>query len=451
MQHIIEQYEAILRKIDEIKQPAVKESRNLNAAELEKVNALTRESDALGHQVEAWTAMNKTEQDLARAKGAFTAAPTKKPDYSKKDNKDRDQASFAKIVRAIALQGQGARFDGAEKEAVDEGMNEARGLPSQGGIFISRDYLERMMMKNPQFRAKMGLNRAYTATGQTSVDGDQGGINIQTDVAQAIGGLFAPNWLDTLGATRMSGLVGNLRLPRHVLGTNPAHKTENAASDAYVSTFTSQTMQPHRLPTYVDVSRQEMEQVPYIESFVVGDITKQLGNAMEQAIINGVTAGPTGIMGDSTISLASSTSNALTYLNLRSFERTLKNKNAFQGNVGYLGSNDVAYKLQTTAKLLTGQSTSTYPVSLMEEEGKLNGYPAYFTKNVSSTISSTLTALILANWNDLVIGNWSGIEIIPDMVTQAATGYMRIHFAVYYDAIVRRPDSFLICKDITAA
>ena len=435
VQNILEQNEALLREVDAIKTAAAKENRSLSADELQKVANITKRSDELSQQVEAYSAMSKAEKDAAMRSAAFNVSPAGKPDYSKKDEQDRNQFSLARTIQTIVTQGMNAKFVGADAEAIKEGFSESRSLPNHNqGFFISADYLRRGLKQS----------RAYNV----ATDGSD---IVQTDVAQAIGALFAPNWLDALGVTRLTGLQGNLRLPRHVKGSNPAFKTENAAAGAYSSTFESKLLTPKRLPTYVDVSRQEMLQVPYVEQFVIGDLTKQLNNLVESAIINGASDGPTGIIGDTDISLASSTSNALTYLNLRSFERTLKNKNAFQGSLGYLSNPDVEYKLQTTAKLLSGQSSSTYPVSLMEDSGKINGLPAYFTKNVSNTISTDKSALILGNWSDLVTGQWSGLEILVDPYTQATEGYVRVQFAMYFDAVVRRPDSFLICKDITSA
>ena len=51
--------------------------------------------------------------------------------------------------------------------------------------------------------------------------------------------------------------------------------------------------------------------------------------------------------------------------------------------------------------------------------------------------------LILGNFNDLVIGQWGGIDLTVDPYTQAANGKIRLVVNAYFDAKPQRAASFV--------
>ena len=55
----------------------------------------------------------------------------------------------------------------------------------------------------------------------------------------------------------------------------------------------------------------------------------------------------------------------------------------------------------------------------------------------------TSKGLILGNFNDLVIGQWGGIDLTVDPYTQAANGKIRLVVNAYFDAKPQRADSFV--------
>jgi HK97 family phage major capsid protein len=91
-----------------------------------------------------------------------------------------------------------------------------------------------------------------------------------------------------------------------------------------------------------------------------------------------------------------------------------------------------------------------------EGDKSLNGYNIVFSNNVPSTLAkggsgNVLSALIFGNFNDLVIGQWGGIEVLVDPYTQARTGTTRYIINSFHDVAVLRAQSFAAIVDIVTA
>jgi hypothetical protein len=78
--------------------------------------------------------------------------------------------------------------------------------------------------------------------------------------------------------------------------------------------------------------------------------------------------------------------------------------------------------------------------------------------NVSTNVPSTLTkgstsgschALILGNFAQVMLGFWSGVDVVIDNSTLSTSGGTRIAFFQDVDVAVRIPNAFCAIKDIT--
>ncbi len=124
------------------------------------------------------------------------------------DGEQRDMARFdiGRMLRSMHASAKGAKssLDGIEAEMVQEGEREARsaGIES-AGLFLPRSFVRRCHER-----------RDLTATGQTSVAGDQGGMIIATEKAGLLDDFFNASVMRSAGATVLEGLVGNLDIPQ---------------------------------------------------------------------------------------------------------------------------------------------------------------------------------------------------------------------------------------------
>jgi hypothetical protein len=58
------------------------------------------------------------------------------------------------------------------------------------------------------------------------------------------------------------------------------------------------------------------------------------------------------------------------------------------------------------------------------------------------------TEMIFGNFNDLVIGEWGGLDVLFDPYTGSSTGSMRVTAFMDLDVAVRHAESFAAIQDL---
>lgn len=229
------------------------------------------------------------------------------------------------------------------------------------------------------------------------------------------------------GASYMTGLIGNVSIPAYS-GSNVAWAGETAAASDSAGTFSEVTLEPKRLTAYIDVSKQFLIQdSDSAEEMLKRDIVAAISNKLEATILGkeaGDATKPAGLLNGVTADEA-----APTYKDIVKMEADLEAKNV-TGDIKFIVSPSAKADLKTTDK---GTDTGKY---LMEDD-EINGYPVLCTSNVADK------GMIMANWSDLVIGQWGGIDLTVDPYTQAASGKVRLVINAYFDAKPRRADAFV--------
>jgi HK97 family phage major capsid protein len=90
--------------------------------------------------------------------------------------------------------------------------------------------------------------------------------------------------------------------------------------------------------------------------------------------------------------------------------------------------------LKTTEKSATGTSANF----IYETNNTINGYPAYVSNSMPDSTA------VFANFSDILIGFYSGLDIMVDPYTGSAAGTVRVIAMQDYDVAIRHPES--ICK-----
>ena len=129
-----------------------------------------------------------------------------------------------------------------------------------------------------------------------------------------------------------------------------------------------------------------------------------------------------------------------TYKGIVDMESAVDLDSAMINNVSYIMHKGARGILKTT---LRAPSVSE---GFIFEDGMVNGYKTFVTGGVASGLQSTTDeyGVIFGNWADLVIGQWGGLELTVDPYTQAGNGMVRLVINSYFDAKVRRDESFAI-------
>lgn len=364
-----------------------------------------------------------------------------------------DLFDFSKVLRHLERTARGSHsvLDGAELELVQEGEKEARDAKVQAGGIV----LPRMLVRRGGYNPN-AERRDVTATGTTSVTGDQGGMTVATNKYGLLDDFFNRSVMREAGATVLEGLVGNLDIPRLVAGTAGAKKGENAASDEVTPTTAMLSLQAKRLPAYIDISQQLlMQSSSAIEAILRKHITAQMLAVQETAFFHGGgTNEANGIAGTSGIgSVAGGTNGAAPLLShIIGLETAVDTTNALLGNLRYASNGQIRGKLKGTQKV-----ASTDSRMLLDNDGLLNGYSPLFTNAISRTLTkgtsaSVCSAIFFGNFADYFIGYWSGVslEMVRDK-TNAISGLYTLVANAYYDGGVGRPKSFAAMLDALGA
>ena len=138
---------------------------------------------------------------------------------------------------------------------------------------------------------------------------------------------------------------------------------------------------------------------------------------------------------------------APTWANIIALESAVAVANADVGNLAYCTNAKVRGKLKSVEK-----ATTTGMFVYTEGSTPLNGYTSVITNQVSSTLvkgtsGSVCSAIFFGNWRDLLIGMWSGLDLLVDPYTGSTAGTVRVVALQDVDVAVRHPESFAAMLD----
>lgn len=242
---------------------------------------------------------------------------------------------------------------------------------------------------------------------------------VATDTLNILGPLYDNLVLAQAGATMLTGLVGNLRLPTYS-GSSAGWAGEIASASDGKGSFADITFSPKRLTAYIDVSNQFLIQDSVnAEALLRQDLAMAIRQKLEATLLGnaaGSTTQPAGMFNGVTDQITP------TYKEMIKLEQTLEEKNV-TGELHYIMSPAIKAALRGTAK-------DTGSGRFLMEGPDVNGIPALVTNNAKG--------IVLGNFADYVVCQWGGIELIVDTLTKATEGTTRIVINSYWDAKPRR-------------
>jgi HK97 family phage major capsid protein len=478
LKELIEQRAAALAKAEALVALSEKENRAFTDAEQTAYTGHigeVRGFDTKITQAKEQAELRKTQDALAleqrnanpTARAAAPVDMSVQGEYSEEQIRAIQGYSYLKGIRQMLTQ---ERCDGVELEMHQEAQREAcaAGTTIEGNFGVPLVVLQRAGLRSME-------TRAITATGQTSAAGDQGGLAIQTNVGSIIERFYAKLLVKKMGTRILDGLVGNLLFPRHVTDDEAAVKGENNAAPVTSSTMNSITLSPRRVPVVLEISRQfSMQTSPSVEAYLRDDISFQIAKIIDTYCISGTgssgqpygilnTAGIATLYAGATVSIvngvptitapASGTNAngaALSYADIVLLERAIAIADADMGKLGFITNPQVRAALKLTPKI-----GSTYPTFVWPDSGQdLIGYNAGVTTqmpaNGAKGSSTTLSSIIYGNWDDAVMGQWGGLDMLINPYSKDDQGIIRINAWSFFDFNVRRPKSFAAILDAAA-
>jgi HK97 family phage major capsid protein/HK97 family phage prohead protease len=248
--------------------------------------------------------------------------------------------------------------------------------------------------------------------------------------------------LYAMGATRLTGLQGNVSIPKqstaatpYWLGTEATQITESQQA------FTQINMSPKNVGGYTEVSRQLLLQSnPSAESLIMADLAAVVGIEIDRVGFNGsgVSGQPLGIL--QTSGIGSVTGTSLDYADIIEFMTDCAAANALWAAAGYVTTPVVAGLLMARVKY----SNTASPIwEGMLQDGTINNYRAMATNNVPTA------SMLFGDYSKTVIGEWGVLEIEVNPYANFQAGIIGIRAMASIDVAVRYPVAYSAASSIT--
>lgn len=267
-------------------------------------------------------------------------------------------------------------------------------------------------------------------------------VGTQLEGAQFIDMLRSNLSMASLGARVMSGLRGNVSIPRKS-GTATAHwlVDENTAIGESSPTINQVMISPKNVGALTQISRQLITQgSPDVESMVMNDLAKVVALAIDTAAItgDGLAGVPTGIM--NALGVGTFDGDPLNHAALLAAQSGLAESNALEGRLAYLTTQAVAAKLSQRQRF-SGTDSALWTGNIAK--GNVCGFAA--------TSSSAIPAntMIFGNFEDMIIADWGVIELMTDPYSNFKTGIIGVRAWATVDIAIRRPESFTVARSVT--
>jgi HK97 family phage major capsid protein len=347
------------------------------------------------------------------------------------DMNETEQREYS-LLKAVSESAQG-KLSGLEKEVSDE-------IAARTGKAARGFY----MPTSINFRANqvVGTNNVGGFLKPTDHLGDE-----------FIEALKANLVVARAGARTLQGLQGDVQIPKMSAETsNVSFVAEDSAPSEGNATFAQVTMSPKTLACQLDISRKLMLQSdPSIEAVLRNDVIASFARKIDEVAIEGGGSNePSGIIASSTGNVVACDTNggAITFQDVVDMIEKVESDNAIlnDGSVAFVGNPKVTANLRTLSK------AGTEAQFVLGDDGKIIGYDYLSSTLVPSDLTkgsgSNLSALIFGDFSQLMLGFYSGVDVIVDPYTGSSAGTTRLAFFQDFDIALRHDDSFSVCKDI---
>jgi len=438
---------------------AMKEEVKLDADAVVEIYRLARAFDVTpgeadehiksGKSVEDFRALalKKAEADkvettrlLAEAKTRKVEPPAKVPPKVVLDSREQAQVvkrfSVFKVLRNLA--GIGKEDIGFEREISDE-ISKRSGRSAQGIII--------------PHCAPIGMRA------DPFLKGGNGSNFVATDllIAQFIDVLRTKMVLAQAGVTTLSGLVGDVAIPKGGAITGGWVDGENGAGTEGKPTVKQVTGTPHTASGWTDISRRLLLQSGIdVEMFVQNELIQTLARLIEVAALHGTNANgqPKGLINQDDVNNPTVTVDAPTRAQMITFLTQIMSDNADMNGQAWImrasgmgllanrPNGSVVIENIAETENVGGGPLAGFLLDLATKT--MLGYPVHVTQNVADT------HIFFGAWNQLILALWSGVDLTIDPYSNSTTGAVRIVALQDCDVMCRHGQAFAYNDTLTS-
>lgn len=249
---------------------------------------------------------------------------------------------------------------------------------------------------------------------------------VETEKLNILEPLRGKSILGEVGATFLTGLVGNISIPTYS-GSTCGWKGELVDADNGKGEFDTVELSPKRLTAYIDISKQFLMQDSVgAEEMLRRDIVNALIAKLEKTVFGaeaGSTTKPEGIFyGASNL--------------IPSWGAVCDAEAAVTDFAG-----EKRWVVSPAGKSLLKQTTVSGQLSdlrMLMENNEINGYPVSCSSNVNDGTNGGGTVAAFGDFSELVIAQWGSLDVLVDPYSLATKNAIRLVINGYFDAKVRR-------------
>jgi len=279
--------------------------------------------------------------------------------------------------------------------------------------------------------------------------------------------LTAESVVTQMGATVLSNLSGvPVEIPKQVGGATAYWVEENASITESDLSAGQLALTPKAVAAMVKMSNRLLRlSNPSVEAMVRSDIARVIALASDLAALrgSGVAGQPIGIANTANINTVEIGANggAPNFDHLYDMQYELQKDNAYRGNLGYIFHPATRRRLvKTKVAQFSTDTSGEYIVQPMVSEQALvswMGHPYKMTTQIPINLTKgsavNCTEIYFANWSELIIGQWGGLEIMASRETSDAFAKNQTWVRIIQDIdiAVRHPESFCLINDATIA
>jgi HK97 family phage major capsid protein len=350
----------------------------------------------------------------------------------------REVRNFS-LCRALSATLSGDWSKAPYERDVSSAIAQKRGQNLDSGFFVPTEML-----------------RAASVTSSTA----GGFIGTEYRPSEFIELLSARSIIRRMGATFLTGLTGNLAIPRQTDQGEAYWIDEEGEPEQSKLKIDQIQMSPKTLGAFYDITRKTVQQSsPDIEQFVRKELARLLAVKIDKSILFGAEPkkGFTGILGRKELNFANANKpnpsadkyGPFTFSSICELEYLVSNANADIGAMAFLGNTGARFQLRQT-KEQEASTTSIWQnpsggTGMPPDQGFVMGYPAFVSnilENGSYNGQANMMPLIFGVWNQIVVGEWGVMSVTADPYSLSKSGGLRLVLHYDLDLIIRHIESF---------
>ena len=428
---LLEQRAVKIAEMRSLQTTADKASRDLSGEERTRFDALETEVNGLDSQIKR----AKTLDNLERSAEA-TPLNVGTRDF-------QTEASRYSLTRALA-HASGLRVDAGRELEVSQEIENRSGRKAQG-IFAPDSVFR--VQRNPNME-----QRVVTSAG------DGAGLVFEDGRPQDYIDALRANLITArLGATTLSGLEGNVGIPKLASSAGAEWVAENGALTSADGDWDKVTMSPKHVGALTEFSRNMLLQSsPDIEQLIRRDFAASLAVALDAAaLVGGGSNEPDGIITQLVAGSGLGTLGGPTWSEVLGMIANIELANAATGRLGWAVNPGAVRTLRSTPKLSFGSpATDGMGGFIKDGPNELAGYSAASTTSLPGSLGSpAVGSAIFGDWSSLLVGYWSGVDLLanPYAAVPYSKGNTQVRALLTADVAVRHTESFTAATDIPAA